>query len=150
MGSPAWAGTAGCGELKPCQASSPAQGLGARQCQEPVPLPIAWGRHFPQPLVETPPQKHWHEPLIPGRCLERKEKAWGTQGRFSCGGEERKKGERRKEGCPSQLIAAWHLCPRAGIQVRREQARCHHSRWARRQAAPSPQSCHSSGRGTAV
>ena len=72
---------------------------------------------------------------------------------FLQGREKKQKEKRRKKkegGCPSQLIAAWHLCPGAGVQARREQARCHRSRWARRQAAPSPRSCHSSGRGAAV
>lgn len=78
-------------------------------------------------------------------------KGLGDSGDFPARGGKKKKRRKKKEGgCPSQLIAAWHLCPRAGVQARREQARCHRSRWARRQAAPSPQSCRSSGRGVVV
>lgn len=110
----------------------PCMGLGAQWCQDPAPLPFTWGRHFPQSLTENPPRKRQHTSLLlPGRCHQRKEKACGTQQRFSCGAGGKKKRRKKKEGgCPSQLIAAWHLCPRAGVQVCREQAQCHQSRWA--------------------
>lgn len=147
-GNPVCAGTAGCGELElgqqPC--------TGARGPAVPGAGPIAHhtGQALPtapsgEPAMEASawvPSRSSAEKLLQMSSAEKK-RPGGHRGDFPGGGQ----GNEKEGGCPSQLIAAWHLCPRAAIQVCREQARCHCSRWARRQAAPGSQPCHSSGRG---
>lgn len=108
------------------------------QCQELPPLPIVWGRHVQQPPMETPPRKHFGTGSFSFLAdVHRGKKKPGEPGEIFLlrGGKKKikKKKKKKKEGgCPWQLTAAWHLCPRAGVQAP-EQARCHGSRWARRQ-----------------
>lgn len=55
--------------------------------------------------METPPQKHPHRPLlIPGRCLQWKEKAWGTGEVFLGGGKKEKKEKEEREAAHLSLL----------------------------------------------
>lgn len=137
MGSPSWAGTAGCGSSSRARPASLHRGS---ILAVPGAAPIAHcvGQARPAaPDGDPTSEALWHGLLLlPGRRPQQKEKAWGTRGDFPTEGGEKKikkKKKKKKEGgCPWQLTAAWHLCPRAGVQAP-EQARCHGSRWARRQ-----------------